>query len=234
MRSEDDQIKEALSVRINSTALITEMLFRLLQKPDGFPVQKISGNKAVCPSPELSLYTVVEPALSVAVRVDYLLRPVFLSHICENTALLQYVRWGIVQEHDEFPESVRLCQFKRFPKALLLPLYKLPGMLFFFFIPPHNASAPVKIERSLECEPLCPDKCVIAVRFKTVLQKCQPRTVQLIELCRFLNVPEHIVISPGQYLSSRQVADILQVRLAFRHVFPPAMVPDQDKGVLAS
>ena len=76
------------------------------------PFQVITGHQMVLPPAEGPFDAVMEAAFSVRVGIDDLLRAVFLGDIRESALLFQNVRRWIVQEENEFPETVRLCLFK--------------------------------------------------------------------------------------------------------------------------
>ena len=186
----------------------------------------------VLSSPVLAVDAVVEPALAVAVRVDHLLRTVFFRHVREAASLFQDAGRRIMQEHDEFAISIRLCQVKRFPKPHQLSGHQFPGVLFLFFVPAHNSASTIDVERSLKSKTFRRDNSVVLVGVVAVLHEGQFRLVQLIEHPRLLHVPEHVMVATCQNLASRQFADIPEVPLAFRQVLAPAVIANKDQSVL--
>ena len=82
-----------------------------------------------------------------------------------------------MQKHDEFAVPISLRQFKGFPKSLQLPLHQFLRMFLCLFVPSHDLSAPVKIERAFKGKSLRPNKCIILIGLVAVLQESQARLV---------------------------------------------------------
>ena len=100
----------------------------------------------------LPVNAVIKPAFAVAVSVDHMLRAIFLRHIRKTAALFQNVCRRVVQEHDEFPVSVRFRKFEGFPEAHKLTLHELLRMTLRLFIPADDPASPVEIKRSFKCK----------------------------------------------------------------------------------
>ena len=133
------------------------------------PPQEIPGHKSIHPSSVLAVNTVIEPALSVAVRVDHLLRAVLLRHVRKAAALLQNAGGRIVQEHDESVEAVGSGQFEGFPEPPEFPLDQLRGVFLSLLVPARDPPAAVKVERALKCESLGRDQGKILIDRADVL-----------------------------------------------------------------
>ena len=133
------------------------------------PPKVISGCQMIRYSPELTMYTVVEPAFSVAVRIYHLLRAKLLCHIGKAASLLQNIGGRIMQEHDIFPIPVRPGQLKGRSEPYELPLDQLLGMGFLRLIPVHDPAAPVNPEGPFKGIAFGPYQSIVMINFKAVL-----------------------------------------------------------------
>ena len=89
----------------------------------------------------LSLDTVMESAFTVTMCIDHVLCTIFLRHIRKTAAFFQNVGRRIVQEHDIFPVSIRLCKLEGFSQTLKLTFDQFLCMDLCFFIPTHDPAA---------------------------------------------------------------------------------------------
>ena len=99
---------------------------------------------------EDTFYAVPEPAFSVAVGIDHMLRSVFFSHIRKSAPLFKDAGGRIMQEHDEFSETIRLCQFKGSAKPDQFPGNQFLRVFLFLFVPSDDPAPAVQIKRSFK------------------------------------------------------------------------------------
>ena len=58
----------------------------------------------------------------------------------------------------------------------------------------------------------------------TILQEIKFRSKLFIESVCLVGIPEHVVIAPGQDLSSRKFSDVFKIDFAFNKILPPAVI----------
>ena len=83
---------------------------QLLQNLHRLPAKVIPGYQTIYASTVLSLDTVMEPAFSMAVGIDHLLRSVFLRHIRKAAAFFHDADRRIVQEHYDLTTSMYISR----------------------------------------------------------------------------------------------------------------------------
>ena len=174
----------------------------------------------------------METALSVAVRIYDLFRPVHLGHGGERTFVLQDARRRIMQKQDipAVPGCSR--RLKGNAQSFKLPVHQLFRVLRFLLVPSDDLSPAVEVKRAFKAEALCPDKRIVLVWIEVILQEQQLSGIALIKHLRLFRVPEHIMIAAQKDFAPGQLCDKLQVLHTFLEIAAPAVVPDKNEGVL--
>ena len=90
----------------------------------------------------------------------------------------------------------------------------------------------VQIKGSLEGISLGSDNGIVLIGRVIVLEKKEIRGELCVELRSLFDIPEHIVIASQKDFAAGEISDVLQVCLALSQVFAPAVISDQDEGVL--
>ena len=176
--------------------------------------------------------TVIETGLSVGMCIDDLFCAVFLGHTGKDTLRLQNVGRRVVEEHDIFRKAVRFCCLEGFSQAGCFPLHQLFGVGFLLLIPVDDPPAVVQIKGALEGISLGPDDGIVLICFVIVLEKKEIRGTLCVELRSLFGVPAHIMVSAQKDFTAGEISDVLKVCLALGQVFAPAVISDQNKGVL--
>ena len=98
----------------------------------------------------------METALSVAVRIYDLFRPVLLRHGGKQALVFQDARRRIMQKQDipAVPGCSR--RLKGNAQPFKLPVHQLFRVLGFLLIPSDDLSSAVEVKRAFKAEALCP------------------------------------------------------------------------------
>ena len=99
------------------------LLFQYLHR---MPAQAVPGHQRI---PDTAFHpsdAVMEPALSVAMSIDHLLRTPHLRHLRKHAVFLKNVRRRIMQEHNKLAVSVFRRGLKRLVQPFKFALHKIP------------------------------------------------------------------------------------------------------------
>ncbi len=195
-------------------------------------IKKVPGYQHIVDPVKFSADAVPEAALPVAVGIDNRRNAVLFRNLRKGRSLFQYIRRRIVEKHDEFPVSCIRRLAERLPKPGHFSFNKLLCLFLLLLIPSGNISPPVQIERTLKGKSLRSHQRIILVYREIILQEEQPVFIFLIQPLRLLRVPEHVVVSPEQDLTTRQPLDKGEILPALGQLPSPGVIAGEHQSVI--